>query len=151
MNALRKPVVEGGLPQIPLADMLNAVVHNPCEVELIVRRCRGHDFAHLFHDSTFGAESREVAVESFLSAICEKYCDQIEIQAVKADGQHTFTRVRSQLDQVQSHLRSDVKRFAQQLAADPNRTLRRSRSSSATEVVINTQSVLEESLLWIKR
>ncbi len=151
VNALRKPVVKDGPPQLPLADMLNAVVHNPREVERIVRRCHGHDFAHLFHDSTHGAGSREVAAESFLSTICEKYCDQIEIQAVKADGQHTFARVRSQLDQVQAHLRSDVKRFSQQLAADPNRTLRRTKSSSAAEAAINTQSILKESLLGIKR
>jgi len=151
VNALRKPVVGGTSPQIPLADMLNAVGQDHCEVERIVRRCRGHDFALLFRDSTHGAASREVAAENFLSAICEKFFDQIEMQAVKADGQHTFRRVRSQLDQVQAHLRSDIKRSAQQLAANPNHTLRRPKSLRATEAAINNQSILKESLLGIKR
>ncbi len=151
VNALHKPVFDRSSPQVPLADMLNAVLHDPCEVDRIVRRCHGHDFAYLFHDSTLGAESREDAAKKFLSAICEKYFDKIELQVVKADGQHTVGRVRSQLDQVQAHLRSDIKRFAQKLAANPNRILRRPWVSSAAKAIINTPSILKESLLGIKR
>lgn len=148
VNALRKPAIEGGPPQVPLADLLNAI-GNPCEVERIVRQCHGHDFAYLFQDSTLNTLSREVASENFLSAICEKYCDQIEMQAVHADGQQMFARVRSQLDQVQAHLRPEINRIAQQLATNPSRSLRRPRSCDANE--ISTQSVLGESLLGIKR
>ena len=151
INALHKPVFGGSSPQVPLADMFNAFEQGHYAVERIVRQCRGHDFALLFRDSTFGAESREAVATNFLSVICEKFFDQIEMHTVKADGQHTVGRVRSQLDQVQAHLRSDLKRFAQQLAANPNRKLRRPWANTATEAIINTPSILKESLLGIKR
>jgi hypothetical protein len=150
VNALRKPAFGSGPPQVPIADLLNAV-GDPCEVERLVRRCQGHDFAHLFRDSTLNTESREVAAENFLSAICEKFCDQIVMKAVQADGQHTFTRERSLLEQVQAQLGTDIKRIAQQLATNPNQILRRPRSVDAKETAINTQSILGESLLGIKR
>lgn len=150
IKVLRKPV-KGGPPQLPLTDLLNAIGNDPCAVERIVKQCQGHDFAYLFHDSTFDAQSREAAAESFVTAIREKYFDQIEIQAVKADGQHTFTRIRSQLDQVHAHLRLEIKQIAQQLAANPSHSLRRPRSNGESEIVINTQSVLGESLLGLKR
>ncbi len=136
---------------MPLADMLDAVVHDPCEFERIVRRCRGHDFALLFRDSTLGVRSRKVAAENFLSSIVEKFCDKIEIQAVKDGEQYTLPYIRSQLDQVQAHLRSDIKKLSQQLAANPNRALRRPRLNRATESLINIPSILKESLLGIKR
>ena len=151
VNALSKPLYAGGPPQVPLAELLDAVVHNPQEIKQIVRRCHGHDFVLLLCDSTLGVVSCEVAAENFLSAIVEKYCAKIEIQAAKDGGQYTLPRIRSQLDQMQAHLRSDKKKLAQQLAANPNRTLRRTGLNRATESRINLPSVLKESLLGTKR
>ena len=77
--------------------MLNCL-GNAHEMERIVKQCHGHDFVHLFRDSTVGVISREIAMENFLSAICEKYSEQIEMHAVASDGQRTFARARSELD-----------------------------------------------------
>lgn len=146
IKALRKPAYDGGPAQMPLSDLLNAV-GNPYELEQIVRQSHGHDFARLFRDSTIGVISREVATERFLSAIDEKFFDQIEMRAVQTDGKFTFLRLRSKFNEVQNLIQPEVKHIAQQLVANPNSSLPRRRSSVISE--IDTQSMLGESLLGL--
>ena len=146
VNALRRPVFGGCSPQVPLADLLDAI-GTPCEVDRIVRGCGRHDYAQLFRDSTVDAKTRREGSESFLDGICEKCFDQIKMKTVQTDGYHTFPHVRSRLDEVKALIKPDVKRIAQQLAANPSASLRRPRSSGRSGTGINTQSVLSESLL----
>ncbi len=124
VNALHSPASGYGSPQVPLADLFDAI-GDPREVDRLVRRCSGHDYAQLFRDSTVDAKTREAASESFLNAICEKFFGQIEMEAVKPD----------------------LERFAQQLAANPGSLLRRSRRSGRSGTAVNTETVLNESLL----
>jgi hypothetical protein len=151
INAIHKPVDRGGPPQVPLGDLLNALECGPKEVERIVQDCKGHDFARLFQNSGLDTPCREVAAENFLLAIYDKYSDQIAMQCVQ-DGRYTFARVRLKLDQIQSTLRPGIRQLAHQLAANPNRPLRRSKSSKTETITstINTESVLSESLLGLR-
>jgi hypothetical protein len=144
---LRKPLYVGGPPQVPLGDFLNAFEHGPGALDDTVRRCRGHDFAALFRDASCGATSRREAVEQFLSAVLERISDQIEHRIVCPDGQRTFGRIRSTLDQVQEGLKPEIGRLAEQLAADPEGRLTRPRGERI--LVPDTRSILRQSLLGV--
>lgn len=150
INALRKPAFGVGPAQVPICDLINAV-GDRCAIERIVRRCGCHDFALLFRDSSLNASTSQGVVENWLSGICEKYCDQMALQIVRPGSQYTFSQERSILEQVQSQLKPDIKLIAQQLVSNPNKTLRRSRAIDVNEKTINTESILKESLLGIKR
>lgn len=145
IKALREPLFEGGPPQVPLGDLLNAFGRDPGALDRVVRGCRGHDFALLFRDAVYGATSRREVMEQFLSAVCEKICDQIEHKIACPDGQRTFGRIRSTLDQVEEGLKPEISRLAGQLAADPESRLTRPKSEHI--LVPDTRSILKESLL----
>ncbi len=147
IRALHKPLFPGGPPQVPLGDLLSAVEDGPGALDRVVRRCRGHDFALLFRDASRGATSRKEAREQFLSAVCEKICDQIEHKIVCPDGQRTFGRIRATLDQVTQGLGPEISRLAGQLAADPESKLVRSRGRRSP--VPDTRAILKESLLGV--
>ena len=146
VKALRKPAFWGRSPQVPLADLLDAVGGDPHEIDRIVRRCNGHDFVRLFRDSAAYAKTREEALVRYLGGMMEKFFDQIEYRAVQS-GHCTFPDVRSRLDQVKVLVKPDVERIARQLAANPNSSMPRSRSVAGSGTAINTESVLSESLL----
>ncbi|GAG26716.1 unnamed protein product, partial [marine sediment metagenome] len=120
LKKLRSPIVQGRPPQIPFAALLDAVFGDRGEFRRIVNRCQGHEFAQLFYDCTFGALSREDAVERFLLATFDRYADQIVIEAAKADNSHTFPQVQSLLDHVRARVEPGLRDIAQQLAVDPN-------------------------------
>jgi hypothetical protein len=147
IKVIREPLFEGGPPQIPLGDLLNAFERGPEAVDRVVRRCRGHDFAVLFQDAIYGATSRKEAMEQFFSAVCEKICDQIEHKIACPDGQRTFGRIRSTLDKVEEGLKPEISRLAGQLAADPGSRLTRPKSEHV--LVADTRSILSESLLGL--
>ena len=146
IQALRKPLFEGGPPQVPLGDLLNAFERGPGALDRVVRECRGHDFALLFRDAVYGATSRGEAMEQFLSAVCEKICDQIEHKTACPDGQRTFGRIRSTLDQVEEGLKPEISRLAGRLAANPESRLR---PKGEHVSVPDTRSTLNESLLGL--
>ena len=148
-KGLREPVFGEDSPQMPLADLLDATEHDPNEINRIVRRSGNNEFVILYRDSTLGVTSPEIAMEKFAIAIYEKFSDQIAMKIVKTDEQRTFFDVCMQLDQARDCLKPNLKKFAQQMAADPNRQLRWPGSSKATKMV-NTETMLNESLLGIK-
>lgn len=144
---LRKPLNVGGPPQVPLGDLLNAFENGPRALDATVRLCHGHDYAVLFRDASCGATSHREATEQFLSAVFERISDQIEHKVVCPDGQRTFGRVHSTLNQVAEGLRPRISRLAVQLAADPESRLTRPRGSRVP--VADTRSILGQSLLGV--
>ena len=147
LRNLRKPFYVGGPPQVPLGDLLNAFEHGPGPLDEIVRRCRGHDFAALFRDASCGATSRREAMEQFLSAVFQRISDQIEHKIVCPDGQRTFGRIRSTLDQVAEGLKPEIGRLAEELAADPESRL--TRPTGKRFLVPDTRTILRQSLLGV--
>lgn len=145
LKALRKPIW-GHSPQVPLADLLDAVEGDPRVIDQIVRQCKGHDFVRLFRDSAAYAKTREEALVRYLGGMIEKFFDQIEYRAVQR-GHCTFPDVRSRLYQVKVLVKPDIERIARQLAANPNSSIPRPRSGAGSGTAINTETVLNESLL----
>ena len=85
-------------------------------------------------------------MEQFLSTVCEKICDQIEHKTACPDGQHTFGRIRSTLDQVEEGLKPEISRLSERLAANPESRLRLKGEHVS---VPDTRSILSESLLGL--
>jgi len=144
---LRTPLYIEGPPQVPLGDLLDAFEHGLGALDNIVRQCHGHDYAVLFRDASCGATSRREAMEQFLSAVFERISDQIEHKIVCPNGQRTFGRVHSTLNQVAEGLKPRISRLAGQLAADPESRLTRPRGSRVP--VADTSSILGQSLLGV--
>ena len=152
VNGIRKPIYKDGLAQIPLRELVDTIERNHEGIDQIVRECEGHDYAHLFKSSTVGVYTRVDALEKYLSAICDKFFDQISMHCVKCDGKSTFGEMRSKLNQVRDHLRPDITRMAQQLSANPDKPLRPKALSIEKSIVsVDTKSILNESLLGLKR
>jgi hypothetical protein len=145
IRVLRKPLLRGGPPQVPLRDLLDAFERGPEALDRVVRKCRGHDYALLFRDASCGTRSRTEAMEQFLSAVCEKICDQIEHRSARPDGQRTFGQIRSTLNQVEEGLKPEISRLAGKLAANPESRLMRPKGEHV--LVPDTRSILKESLL----
>jgi hypothetical protein len=140
LNALRKPIVGSAGPQIPLGDFLDAIERGPSEVEHIVKRCHGHDYARLFRDVTLDAVSREDALARFISAIRDKFFDQIALNAVGRNDKLTFSAIRLKLDETSDRLKPEIQGISRQLAENPACRLRGRQA-------VDTESILGESLL----
>lgn len=152
INAIGKPIFKDGPPQVPLADLLGKLEHDPRGIDEIVRKCNGHDYARLFRDAALGAETREEGLKKFMFAICDKFFDQVAMQSVTPDGKNTFHQVRSVLNQTRKCLEPEVTRMSQQLSVNPDKPLRsRAFSSEKNTVSIDTKSILKESLLGLRQ
>lgn len=151
INAIGKPIFKDGPPQVPLADLLDKLEHDPGGMDEIVRKCNGHDCARLFRDAALDAETRDEGVKKFMFAICDKFFDQVAMRSVTPDGKSTFRQVRSVLDQARKYLEPEITRMSQQLSVNPDRPLRRKAFSSEKNTVsIDTKSILKESLLGLR-
>jgi hypothetical protein len=149
MNATRKRAFNGSGPQVPLSDLLDAWEQGPGAVARVVRECRGYDYVRVFADATLGATSRKQALEQFMLSISEKISDQIVHKVACPDGQRTFARIQSVMDQAREGMKPQIRRWADQLAFDPGSQLRRAKGADAP--VADVRSVLSQSLLGIRQ
>jgi hypothetical protein len=147
--ALRKALKEFAEAGVTLEALLK-VRHDPKQLARLVRKCQGHEYAHLFATTanSQGLAGNEEMMSAFVGAVVERVTDQI-IQEVGGTEQwndlrslHTF------FDQVKQRLESDLQRISRKLAVNPGWSPT-ARPREKEEVTDPTQDLLSMSLIGV--
>jgi hypothetical protein len=145
--ALRKAFKELAELGVPFPELM-ASCHDPKRLERLVRKCQGHEFAHLFAEAAAaeaGKDGQDI-VASFLDAIIERVCDQIAQRLAGSTLWPSFPEIRRFFGQVRRHAEPEVNRIATKLAKDPTWSPTASKSKKG-ERTDPTQEMLNMSLL----
>lgn len=133
-------------------DQLLAARHDPKALAKLVRKCDGHEYAHLFADTAASerTSSNDDLVRSFLNGIVERICDQISQSVVGSAIWQSIPKVRDYLRDVRKHWEPDIQRIAKKLAKDPTWNPTRG-SRKKAEKSDDTQQLLGMSLMGIAK
>ena len=145
--ALRKAFKEFAEKDVSLEDFL-ANRHDPRALRGFVRKCQGHEYAHLFLE-TAAAEAGgddEHVIAAYLDGIIERVTDQIAQSVAGTSQWPSFHDIRHHLGQVKQQVQPEVQRIADKLGHDPTwkPTASRSRKGERTDP---TKEMMDMSLL----
>ena len=118
----------------------------------LVRKCQGHEYAHLFAETAAAetdADNRQL-IGYFLNGVLDRVTDQITQQVSGSEAWPDISSVRDFLSQVRRCLEPDLQRIAKKLADDPNwnpTTRKRKRGEDTNP----TQELMNMSLLGVKK
>lgn len=120
-------------------------------LEQLVRRCNGHEYAHLFADTARAepGSSNESLIFSFLSAIVERVSDQACQPVTGSPNVLSLTMALGYQKQVQRSLQPEYQRISEKLAANPYWNPTR-RSRTKIEKADATKQLLSMSIIGIK-
>jgi len=122
--------------------------HNPKAMAQLVRKCQGHDYAHLLAETAAvetNADDRQFFM-SFATGVVERVFDQITQDVAGCTAWPSITGVREFIARVQPLIDGDVKRIAAKLASDPT-WLPTVKSKAKGEAVNPTKELLTMSLI----
>lgn len=112
-----KELIESG---VSFGDLLRSR-HDSKALERLVRKAKGHQYAHLFAETArmeAAGDDRQL-VTSYLNGIVERVSDQI-VQSVGGSARWpSYPEVREFLGDVGRHMAQDVRRIATKLTKDP--------------------------------
>lgn len=149
--ALRKAFKEFAEKGVSFEDFL-ANRHERRALRGLVRRCQGHEYAHLFLETATaeaGGDDRHV-VAAYLDGIVERVTDQIAQTVAGTPQWPSFPDIRQYLGQVKQEVQSDLRRIADKLAHDPTwrPTASRSKKGERTDP---TKEMMDMSLLGMTK
>ena len=124
--------------------------HDPKAMARLVRKCQGHDYAHLLAETAaveFGSDNRQF-ITTFLNGIVERVSDQITHDVAGTAAWPDIAGVRDFFARVETCVATDVQRIAAKLASDP-RWSPTVKSKSKDAAINPTKELLSMSLLGI--
>jgi len=149
--ALRKAFKEFAEKGVSFEEFL-ANRHDPGALRGLVRKCQGHEYAHLFFETAAaeaGSDDQQV-VAAFLDAIIERVTDQIAQTVAGTPQWPSFPDIRHYLGQVKQEVQPDVQRIADKLGHDPTWKPTASRSNKG-EHTDPTKEMMDMSLLGMTK
>jgi len=120
-QALRKAFKEFAEAGVTIEQFLENR-HDLKAMSRLVRKCQGHDYAHLLAETAAvesSADDRQL-MTSFLIGVVERVSDQITHDVVGTSAWPDIAGVRDHFARVQVLIASDMQRISTKLAADPN-------------------------------
>lgn len=120
-QALRKAIKEFVEAGVTVEQLLENR-RDPKAMSQLVRKCQGHDYAHLLAETAAvesSADDRQFFT-SFLNSVVERVSDRITHDVAGTSAWPNIAGVRDFFARVQPFIASDVQRIASKLAADPN-------------------------------
>jgi len=149
--ALRKAFKEFAESGVSFEQLL-ANRNDPKALARLIRKCQGHEYAHLFAE-TAAAEAKAADPQLlgfFLNGIVDRVTDQITQEVAGTTPWPDIPSVRDLFSQVRCCVEPDVQRIAKKLANDPNwnPTVRKRKQDDATNP---TQDLLTVSLLGMTK
>jgi hypothetical protein len=149
--ALRKAFKEFADLGVPFEQFL-ANRHDNKTLGRLVRKCQGHEYAHLFAETAAmeaAGDDRQV-IGSYLDGMVERVNEQIAQDVAGSAHWPSFPKIREFLKEVRQHLGPDMQRIAGKLARDPtwNPTISRGKKG---EKANPTKEMLNVSLLGMNR
>ncbi len=149
--ALRKAFKEFAEKGVSFKEFL-ANRDDPGALLRLVRKCQGHEYAHLFVETTAAepASDDRRLVAAYLDGIIERVTDQIAQTVAGTRQWPSFPDIRHYLGQVKQQVQPDVQRIADKLADDPTSkpTARRSKKGERTDP---TKEMMDMSLLGMTK
>lgn len=132
-------------------EMLLRSRHDAKSLDRLVRKCQGHEYAHLFTETAAADTSGDdrQLVNGFLNAVLDRVTDQM-IQGVVGTEWPDFGSVRHFFSQVREKLNADLQCIATKLSRNPNwnPTVRNRKKEDAVSV---NKDLLNMSMLGIAK
>jgi hypothetical protein len=146
-QALRKAVKEFIEAGVPFSEFLENR-RDPKALERLVRKCQGHDYAHLLAETAAVESAADDCqfISSFVIGVLDRVTNQVAHNLVGTSAWPDAVGLRDFFAQVQPLVGKDVQRIAAKLAADPSwlPTVKRSPKGAAKNP---TKELLSVSLL----
>jgi hypothetical protein len=134
------------------AEQLVAARNDPKSLARLIRKCQGHEYAHLFEQTAVSEPSADEKqlIRSFLSAVIDRVGDQITQELAGTGSWPEIPALHDFLLLMRRAMEQEIQRVAAKLAKNPgwSPTVRKRKHE---DVVNPTQDLLSVSLLGMNK